>query len=485
MNENALIDTGASNSFISKKLVKTLSLKIENDINSVVLANGRKIFTKGFVNLNFYIENNKKCLLKQKFDIIENLDSNIIFGLDFLTKEKVNIDLNNMTLNFPFVTINLDSERFYSKYHDPDNSFFENTKLNKINMEENYEEKITYLINNFKNKNCLLKKIPDCYFRIALKDLKIIKKKPYPIPYKYFDDVKNEVKNLLDQGIITHSKSDYASPAFLIIKRNGDIRLVVDYRALNNILDDSGYPFPEIWNHIYTLKGKNYFSQLDITKGFHNIQIHEQDRKFSSFVLPWGQYEYTRVPFGIKTAPRFFQSIMSDIFRDLPYVKIFIDDLLISSNTIEEHYVYLKEVLNRLSKMNISINFGKSNFCLSEVVYLGNKISKYGIQADISRVDSIYLKIPKMGRVARKKVKSIIGTLEWFRPFISNFSNKISKLNIKTKKNGNLIWDEEDKKIVENMIYLIKKNTLLVHPDLNKEFVLECDASNYSIGSVF
>ncbi|KAG0442328.1 Transposon Ty3-G Gag-Pol polyprotein [Dictyocoela muelleri] len=96
--------------------------------------------------------------------------------------------------------------------------------------------------------------------------------------------------------------------------------------------------------------------------------------KFSSFVLPWGQYEYTRVLFGIKTATIFSQSIMSDIFRGLPYVKIFIDDLLISSDTIEKHYILLKEVLNRLSKMNISINFSKSNFCLSEVVYLGNKI---------------------------------------------------------------------------------------------------------------
>ncbi|KAG0442327.1 hypothetical protein DMUE_0359 [Dictyocoela muelleri] len=147
-----------------------------------------------------------------------------------------------MTLNFPFVTINLDCEMFYTKYHDPDDSFFENTKLNKINMEENYEDKIYYLIYDFKNKNCLLGKIPDCYFRIALKDPKIIKKMLYPIPYKYFYDV----KNLLDQGIISHSKSDYPSPAFPIIKRNGDIRLVLDYLVLNKILDDSGYPFPEI-----------------------------------------------------------------------------------------------------------------------------------------------------------------------------------------------------------------------------------------------
>ncbi|KAG0435873.1 Transposon Tf2-6 polyprotein, partial [Dictyocoela muelleri] len=479
----AVVDTGATNSFISDKILHNFHYDIHNDITNIILANGTSERSNGKIKIPFTIGKFENNHFEQKFSIVKNLDNDFILGLDFLKKEKILINLDNMNLVFHDFKIKLENDEFYAKYNDPDNSYFYNEKLNILKEDIHYKKDIENLISTFSSKNIKLGKIPNCKFKITLKEPKIIKKRPYQIPYKYYDLVKKEIKSLIDQGIIKHSNSDYSSPAFPIVKRNGEIRLVVDFRALNNILDDSGYPFPEIWDHIHTMKGKQYFSQIDITKGFHNIEIHKSDQHLTSFVLPWGQYEYTRIPFGIKTAPRFFQSIISSIFRDLEYVKIFIDDLLISSDTIEEHYNHLKEVIKRLDENNISVNFNKSNFFKEEVIYLGNKISRNGIQADIRRVDSIKLKMPNTGKVTSKKIKSIIGSLEWFRPFISNLSSKINKLHNKTKKNGNLIWKEEDNIILENIISNIKENTLLVHPNLNEEFILECDASNETIGA--
>ncbi len=96
--------------------------------------------------------------------------------------------------------------------------------------------------------------------------------------------------------------------------------------------------------------------------GYHNIKIEEKDCNITSFDLPWGQNEYTRIPFGLKTAPRYFQSVMSRILSDLPYVRVFLDDILVFSNSVEEHLIYLKEVLSRLKSNCVSINFEKSNF---------------------------------------------------------------------------------------------------------------------------
>ncbi|KAG0442508.1 Transposon Tf2-9 polyprotein [Dictyocoela muelleri] len=478
---SGIIDTGATNSFLSNKIVDKHELKIKGESNNVTLADGSHISSLGKIILSFGILNNK---FKHKFTVLKNLENDIILGLDFLINQKVNIDLKEMKFNIGNISLNLEKDDFYAKHYSPENSLFDNEKLNFLNAKENYELKINNMIKKFESTNIKLGKIPSHKFKINLKENKIINRKPYPLPYKYYEGVKSEIKNLLKQGIIRHSTSEYSSPAFPIIKRNGDIRLVVDFRYLNKILDDSGFPFPEIWDHIYTIDKKKYFSQIDITKGFHNIEIAEEHQHLTSFVLPWGQYEYTRIPFGIKTAPRYFQSVMSSIFRDLPYVKIFIDDLLISSNSIKEHYEHLKEVISRLIKMNISVNFKKSNFFKEEVVYLGNKISKYGIQADTGRIDLIKFKIPEIGKVTLKKIKSIIGSIEWFRPFIKNLSFKLEILNMKTRKNKKLFWTEEDSIMVENILKEIQENTLLHHPNLNDNFILECDASNTSIGSV-
>ncbi|KAG0440926.1 hypothetical protein DMUE_1413 [Dictyocoela muelleri] len=128
--------------------------------------------------------------------------------------------------------------------------------------------------------------------------------------------------------------------------------------------------------------------------------------------------------------------------------------------------------MHRLNKMNISFNFMKSNFFKGEVIYLNNKISKQDIQADISRVEAINLKIPKIGKVTMKKIKSIIGSLEWFIPFIPNLSPKIEKLKNKTKNKRILEWTEDDKNLFERIIREIRRNTLLVHPKLTKNLLL-------------
>ena len=159
-----------------------------------------------------------------------------------------------------------------------------------------------------------------------------------------------------------------------------------------------------------------------------------EDRLKTAFVVPWGQYEYTRIPFGIKTAPRFFQYAMVKILKPLKFVRVFLDDILIFSSTQKEHENHVVEVLDLLRKSNISINFEKSAFVKTSVNYLGKIISDKGIRPDISRVDAFALKIPEAGKITRKQLKSIMSFLEWFRPYVKDLSKKLYHLTNKTKK---------------------------------------------------
>ncbi|ORD96396.1 TF26 [Hepatospora eriocheir] len=222
-------------------------------------------------------------------------------------------------------------------------------------------------------------------------------------------------------------------------------------------------------------------SQIDLSMGYHNMRIRDSDCQFTAFVLPWGQYEYTRVPFGIKTAPRVFQRVMANILHDLPYVKVFLDDILVHSATREEHINHLRQILVILRDHNVSVNFEKSSFGVSEVSYLGCIINNEGVRPDVTRIDNITLKLPPRNK---RMCKSIIGFIEWFRPYIRNLNERIIPLNKKICKETKFYWDENDTKLVNDIIKDIKTQVLLYRPDMNKPFIIEADASDYAIGRI-
>lgn len=139
--------------------------------------------------------------------------------------------------------------------------------------------------------------------RIKLTDPRVFKKQPFTVPFKAQDALKNEIDRLKGLGLITESKGLYACPAFAIMKKSGKIRLIVDYRPINKVTVPDNFPFPNMHDEIRSIPQSHWFSQIDLSMGYHQIELEGEDRKYTSFITPFGQYEYTRVPFGLMNAP--------------------------------------------------------------------------------------------------------------------------------------------------------------------------------------
>jgi hypothetical protein len=173
---------------------------------------------------------------------------------------------------------------------------------------------------------------------------------------------------------------------------------------------------------------------------------------------------------------------MRELFGDLDYVKVFLDDILVHSKSIEEHYNHLKNILSIFKENNISINIDKSNFLKTSVVYLGNVISKDGVKADPEKIKG-FKKLKEKPKTL-KQLRSLIGMLNWFRPYLQNLSSRICSITQKLQKNKLKDWSQEDTKSYNSIIESIGENVLLSHPNFSESFELYTDASDTGIGAV-
>jgi len=209
-------------------------------------------------------------------------------------------------------------------------------------------------IEKFTKDYLLVERPSEPKIRAELK-LHVKEKQPFHFtPSRLSVDEKTKVRIILDdllaRGIIRPSFSEYASRTVLVRKKNGNIRMCVDYRALNKITARDNYPLPIIEEQINALQGKRYFTSLDLKDGFHHVYIDKDSIKYTAFITPFGQFEYTRMPFGLKNAPARFQRFVNDILHDLIMagnVVAYMDDFLVATDTIEKHF----EVLDRVLKL--------------------------------------------------------------------------------------------------------------------------------------
>ncbi|ORD99557.1 POL3 [Hepatospora eriocheir] len=187
---------------------------------------------------------------------------------------------------------------------------------------------------------------------------------------------------------------------------------------------------PGLRDCFYDLKGCTIFSQIDLKSGYYQILMDKESIPLTSFVLPFGQFEFLRMPFGLSNTPGTFQRAMNLLLGNLDFVKIYLDDILIASKDLSEHKRHLKTVIEILNKHQVSINYDKSSFLLQEVKYLGQIINGNGIRPDTSRISKLLNYLPAN---TPKKCQRVIGLLNWFRPYLPNLSQKISEITSKMK----------------------------------------------------
>ncbi|KAF9760655.1 Transposon Tf2-9 polyprotein [Nosema granulosis] len=464
-----VIDTGSQENYVSNGVLSKLHATVEKTERTVELANGRTMLINQKVTLQFRIEGEPK-IFEEDFYILPTLPCSGILGFSFLRKHNCHIDFSIPRLCFK------EHREPFSNTITPDEEI-------KIKSDLIYSPSIEFsnFLYEFEKRNPTLGCIKTDAMTVPLTSTVPVHKKPYPIPVALLPKVKQEIRRLIKLGVIKESKSEYASPAFPISKKNGDLRLVIDYRELNKVTVKLGYPFPSIQYSLMELKGSRFFSQLDLNMGYYQIPIAEEDTHKTSFVLPFGQYEFLRMPFGLTNAPREFQRVMTTIFQDMPFVKVFVDDILIFSENQKEHERHVIDVLRRCLERGISINMQKSTFLLKEVKYLGKIINEDGIKADTSALVKIDpLKIPR----TKKQIMRILGIINWFRDHIPKLSQKITPITNKLQKNAKCTWSDYGTQCIKEIVKDIKTNIVLHHPDLENPFTISTDASDEGIGAV-
>jgi hypothetical protein len=205
------------------------------------------------------------------------------------------------------------------------------------------------------------------------------------------EELKKQLKELADKGYIRPSASPWGSPVLFVKKKDGSMRMCIDYRNLNAVTVKNKYPLPRIDDLLDQLKDAKFFSKIDLRSGYHQMKIRPEDIPKTAFVTRYGQYEFTVVSFGLTNAPAYFMNMMNKVFMEEldRFVVVFIDDILVYSASAEEHEQHLRVVLEKLRQNQLYAKFSKCEFWLEEVAFLGHVLTAEGVAVDPAKIEAV------------------------------------------------------------------------------------------------
>jgi len=305
----------------------------------------------------------------------------------------------------------------------------------------------------------------------------------YPLTEKESKTLKEYIEENLAKGFIRKSKSPGGAPVFFVLKKNGELRMVVDYRHLNEITIRDSYPLPLINDMLEHLVNGKIFSKLDLRSAYNLVRIKKGDEYKTAFTCKYGHFEYLVMPFGLKNAPAVFQHFINDVLEDIIGVFVFcyIDDIIIFSPDLDSHYKHLSEVLKRLRNAGLFAKLEKCEFCVPYLDFLGHRISSEGIFMDPKKVSSI-LEWPIPMNV--KQLQSFLGLANYYRRFIPGFAAITHPLHSLLKKQAKFIWSPETQKAFDEIKLKFATAPVLAYPNRDIPFIVETDSSNFAIGAI-
>ena len=222
--------------------------------------------------------------------------------------------------------------------------------------------------------------------------------KPFPIPKAYEQTTRKEAKRFEDIGVWYHNpNATWAAPMFIQPKKTGDVRILTDLRELKKWIVRKPYPLPKIQDMLQKLEQFSYATALDLSMGYYHIPLDKESQELCTTILPWGKYSYGKLPMGLCNSPDIFQAIMNELLGDLPYVLVYLDDILIlntKDETADDHLAKLQEVLARLKQVGFAVNLRKSFFMQKEHDYLGYTLAPDGIRPQTKKVEAISRLLP-------------------------------------------------------------------------------------------
>ena len=337
---------------------------------------------------------------------------------------------------------------------------------------------------------------------IELLDDTPFREKCRPIPPSAYEELRQHLDELLAAGTITKSKSPFCSNIVMARKKDGSLRLCVDYRKLNSKTKKDAYNIPRIDTLIDSLRGAKYFASLDLFSGYHQVAMKPDDQERTAFsVGPLGFYQFTRMPFGLCNSPSTFQRLMEQVLEGLTMrtCAVYIDDIIVFATSKDDLYARLAEVFERLRQANLTLKPKKCCFFQSSVDFLGHTVSHEGVQCSNRHTEAV-TSWPEPSNVA--ELQTFLGFTGFYRRFIPGYSNiaypmlKLLKSNDqvkaghKTKKrkgrNDYVPWEwgQQQREAFELLKNSLVSAPILVYPDFAKPFTLHVDASRRGLGAV-
>uniref|UniRef100_A0A8C5MZM0 Gypsy retrotransposon integrase-like protein 1 n=1 Tax=Leptobrachium leishanense TaxID=445787 RepID=A0A8C5MZM0_9ANUR len=306
----------------------------------------------------------------------------------------------------------------------------------------------------------------------------------YPLSVKEHKVLEEYIKDSLNKGFIRPSSSPAGAGFFFVQKKEGDLRPCIDFRGLNKITVKNAYPIPLIPELFDRLKHSKIFSKLDLRGAYNLIRIKHGDEWKTAFNTRLGHYEYLVMPFGLCNAPAVFQAFINDVLREYTpcFVVVYLDDVLIHSPDLNTHHVHVRLVLSKLLANGLYCKLEKCLFDVQQVQFLGYVISSSGFMMDPKKLEAIsHWPLPK----GLKAIQRFIGFSNYYRRFIKGFSSIIAPITALTRKGGDTQnWSSSALEAFERLKEAFSTAPILHHPDPNRPFVLEVDASETGVGAV-
>lgn len=307
------------------------------------------------------------------------------------------------------------------------------------------------------------------------------KRKTYPIAHSLKDKVRKEIQRMLDDDIIEPSNSPHTNPLLAIPKKDGSVRLCLDAREINRMLVNDRTSPDNIEEIMKRFHGLKYISSWDTVCGYWQVELHPRSRQYVAFIFEGRNYCFKRLPFGLINSVAVFVKCMDQILGKevLEYTTVYVDDLLITSNTWEEHCQRVYTVLEKLDKNNITLKLNKSKFITDETEFLGFILTSQGIRASNEKIEAIQrFPVPKN----IKHLQSFLGLCNYYRKFQKDYSQLTAQFQKQLSNKNKWNWGIAEDEVFNTIKKKFLEKVMLNHPDFNKRFYLNCDASDIGLG---
>ena len=309
----------------------------------------------------------------------------------------------------------------------------------------------------------------------------------YRLPVAQMGELSKRLEELSDKGFIRPSTSPYGAPVLLVKKKDGDMRLCVDYRALNKHTMKNRYPMPRIDDLMDRLEGAKVFTKIDLRSGYHQIRVRPEDIQKTAFRTRFGHFEFLVMPFGLTNAPATFMRLMQEVFRPLldKCVVVYLDDILVYSRTAEEHQQHLRQVLDLLRQHQLFGKLSKSEFARSAVEYLGHIVSDKSVTVEPKKIAAIR---DWPAPANRHELMQFLGLSNYYRRYVEGHAAICAPFTDLLKKEQKWKWDQPQQSAFQELKERLTSAPILAIPNISQECTVPLemtnDASSFAIGAV-